>query len=66
MFTICAAAVIINLTPIWNDLDDKVLKRAHFVCQTRYKLCLKKLIKKEALLYNAICGKPEGEIHVSN
>lgn len=60
MFTICAAAVIINLTPIWNTLDGKTLKRAHFVCQTRYKLCMTKFVKKEELLYTAICGKPKG------
>ncbi len=66
MFTMCAAAVIINLTPVWTVEDGKVLKRATFVCETRYKSCLKKLIKKEESLFNAICGESKGEVDVSN
>lgn len=60
LFT-CLATTIINLTPNWADLDEKVLSRAKYVCYSRYDSCLKKFIKKEEHLYNAICGRYEDD-----
>ena len=56
MIFMCIATIIVNMTPTWELTDTKALKRAEYVCQTRYKSCLKKFIKKEKQVYHAICG----------
>ncbi len=55
---VCMQPNIINKTKTWNDLDQQTLKRAQVRCQELYSdaPCLKTFIKKEELLYNAICG----------
>jgi|DEB0MinimDraft_10_1074344.scaffolds.fasta_scaffold256401_1 hypothetical protein len=55
---ICGNPVIENETKVWNSSDEKVLKRARFVCRSRYNLCLKVLKKKKNGIYHAICGRP--------
>lgn len=57
MLAICAATLMINLSSEpWNSLDMKSKKRASYVCKKQYKSCLKKFVKKEKRVYNAICG----------
>lgn len=56
---ICAAVLLINLSGIpFNDFDRKVIKNAKEGCSKYYKdnPCLKQFIKKEKLVYSAICG----------
>lgn len=61
---ICMTTIIINLSNIkLNDTDFKAIKRSQHVCSSdvRYndQPCLKKFVKKEERLYNAICGIKE-------
>lgn len=54
----CPTPLIINLsTDPWNKHDRKVYGVANYRCRTEYKSCLRKFIKKESLVFNAICGK---------
>ena len=59
---ICATTIFLNTSGLdWNKHDTKIYKRAKHVCSTdkRYKdtnPCVKKFIKKEARVYNVICG----------
>lgn len=55
----CAAPLIINLTT--TPVDPAVLKRATYVCKTRYKGCLSKLIKKKERTYSVLCRRMENE-----
>lgn len=56
---ICAVTIIINLTLTWTPTDQATLNRAKMRCAEIYPdaPCLKKLVKKKELLYNAICGE---------
>lgn len=61
---ICMTTIIINLTTFpLNNTDFKAIKRSQFVCSSdkRYndQPCLKKFVKKEKRVYNAICGVKE-------
>lgn len=61
---ICAATIIINTSgDPWNEHDEKVMKRATYVCATNERYedtpCLVKFYKKETRAYWAICGVPE-------
>ena len=56
----CAQPLLINKSDIpWNSHDKTVLKRAAYVCKTKYpqEPCLKVFIKKKSKTYNAVCGK---------
>lgn len=59
LITACAAATIINWTNTWNKRDTQAFSRAQDVCASEeygYS-CLKIFLKKEELVYNAICGE---------
>ena len=58
LLMICAATIVINLTLTWTATDQATLNRAKIRCSEIYydAPCLKKLVKKEELVYNAICG----------
>jgi len=55
----CAVTVLIGFGPTLTKAETIVLKSAQKRCKEIYPEapCLVKLIKKEELLYNAICGK---------
>lgn len=57
-FVLCAAVQIINLTDSWVKIDDQNLAVAEKRCTELYpnSPCLKKFIKKEERVYQAICG----------
>lgn len=53
----CPAPTIINKTNTWSNFDTETLNRATKRCPEIFEgTCLKTFIKKEELLYNAICG----------
>jgi len=53
----CGLTIMINLSGIpWNKTDNMSKKRAMYVCQANYNACLFKFIKKEKLVYRAVCG----------
>ena len=56
---ICIATVIINLTPIWNKIDEMSVKSAQAGCAKSYPdaPCLIKLTKTKENTYRAICGE---------
>ncbi len=58
----CIAVLIINLSlyPI-NDFDKKTIEVAKKRCEKIYPdaPCLKVFIKKDKMVYNAICGSKE-------
>ena len=57
---ICALVVIVNISGHQlNEVDNKAIARSRKVCATHYSnpLCLKKFIKKEELVYRAICAE---------
>lgn len=57
MLAVCAAVLMINLSSEkWNKFDLETKVRAEKTCIKRYNSCLKKFIKKERKIYNAICG----------
>lgn len=57
LLNLCAIVIMINLSGNpWNDFDLKTKKRAIKTCRKRYNSCLKKFIKKEKKIYNAVCG----------
>lgn len=53
----CTAPQMVGFDTTLNQVDKSVIKRAHEVCKARYKGCLKKLIKRDATTYSAICGE---------
>ena len=58
----CPPLVKIDLTRTgWTEFDNKTIKRATYVCSTRYaprgNPCLIKFIKKGFQEYLAICGR---------
>lgn len=57
----CPKTTIINHTKIWTEQDQKTLKGAEKRCGELYEdsPCLKTFIKKEELLYNAVCGEKD-------
>lgn len=54
----CPATKIVNKTDTWEAADKAALEHASSRCKEIYQdaPCLKVFIKKEKLLYNAICG----------
>ena len=59
---VCPAVIIVNISgEPWKEVDQKSLNSAKGRCSVHYPEapCLKKFIKKEPLVYNAICGEPE-------
>ena len=61
MMSLMCAAVIVEVlkgVPPMDDRDNKVLERAKTRCSFYYpnSPCLKRFIKKDVNLYNAICG----------
>lgn len=58
MLKICAVTILINLSGVdWTDQDMRSKRTAQKTCKKTYKSCLKKFIKKEPRVYNAICGE---------
>jgi len=56
--SICLSPIRTNeSSESWNNHDKKIVKRASYLCMTRYKLCLKYFIKKAPREYWAICGE---------
>ena len=57
---LCSPVIVINLTTYpWNSTDEKHLEVAKVRCKKIFHNeapCLKKFIKKEPLVYRAICG----------
>lgn len=55
----CPKTVIENRTEEWTDYDQATFNKATKRCGEIYNdaPCLKKFIKKDALTYNAICGR---------
>jgi hypothetical protein len=53
----CVATIIINLTPIWNKMDQQSLESAKRRCAIHFadSPCLKKFTKTEPNTYRAIC-----------
>ena len=61
LFT-CVATIMINLSGYpWNQHDIDTKERAVKTCKKDYNDCLKKFIKKEPRVYNAICGGKKEE-----
>jgi len=59
MSIICTAILMVGFTYPLTDHDKRAIKQAPKTCAKLYPdaPCLKKLIKKEDGVYNAICGE---------
>lgn len=55
---VCLTTILIGFSQTLSDNDKKVIASAKIGCERTYpeSPCLVKLIKKEELVYNAICG----------
>ena len=61
---LCAATIFINMSGFdWNMHDQKILKRAEYVCgnDKRYEgsTCVKFFTKTEKQVYRVLCGEIE-------
>jgi hypothetical protein len=54
---ICAATVIVNITPVWTQEDVNTLMRAKKRCVEIYPKspCVKKFVKVKSQVYRVVC-----------
>jgi hypothetical protein len=58
MNLLCAITIFIGFGPILTKEDRAVIKQAPITCKLTYPEfpCPKKIVKREELVYNVICG----------
>jgi len=61
LYLVCGVPTVINKTEVWSDHDKYILNTAKQRCGEKFPEapCLTTFVKKEELVYWAICGEKE-------